>query len=333
MTEKNIPALITRLRHSHLMLPRDTQLRAALDRTCEQMWIPKDPDLPWGPDNRGEQDAILVAGMTGAGKTETIRKHLKLSTSHFVDPAGQPTMIVAVKMPSPYSGKELARRILTKLDLVMAKDLTEVELWEAVITNLALHRVTLLHIDEFQRVTTHKALGRSEAQKVVERLAATLNELLMADEWPVSLLISGTPEIVSFWRTNLLDQVHRRTSFVIFEQITSEHYEILQMALETYAEMAGIGVDVDVNDLYGRIAMAAENTVGIALEFMQEVVVAAVRDGAKAVTIDHFTDEYTRRSGAAFENNLFAQDNWVRIGVRKKATLEDLLAAPKAEAA
>lgn len=333
MTATTITSLIANLRHSHLMLERDFQLRAALDRCCEQMWIPKDQDLPWGPDNRGEQDAILVAGATGAGKTETIRKHLKNAMGQFVDPAGTPTQVVAVKMPSPYSGKELARRILTKLGLEMAKDLTEVELWEAVIANLAGHRVTLLHIDEFQRVATNKALGRGEAKKVIERLAATLNELLMADEWPVSLLISGTPEILPFWRTNLLDQVHRRTSFVIFEQLTSADYDILEMALEQYAKVAKVKINIRMTDLYGRIAMAAENTVGIALEFMQEVVVAAVRDGAKAVTIDHFIDQYTRRSGAEYEQNLFAQDNWTRIGVRKKQTLDELVDARKSEAA
>lgn len=333
MTGINVTGLIARLRHTHVNLPRDAEVLAAIERSCEQMWIPRNPDLPWGPDNRGEQDAILVSGETGAGKTATVATSLRAATSKFVDPSGIPTMTVSVKTPSPFSAKELARRILAKLDVEMAYDLTEVELWEAVGANLRGHRVTMVHIDEFQRFTTHKAMGRTEARKVVERLAATLNELLMADDWPVSLLISGTPEIVPFWRTDLFDQVHRRTVFVTFEQINGGYHKALDKALAKYAQLAEIELDIKVDDLAGRIAMAAENTVGRALEFMQEVIVAAVREGSRAVTIEHFAREHARRTSIERDRNVFYVENWTRIGVRQKNTLDQYVDAQKSKAA
>ena len=319
MADIEIPTLIENLRNRHINFPRDKELKTALDLACEQMWIRKDPSLPHGRRNRHEQDAILVSGATGAGKSCTVSKALGGLAQTLADPTGEPARIVSVKTPSPFSAKELARRILRELEVELSDELTEVELWEAVIANFAGHRVALLHIDEFQRFTTVKTVGRSDAAKSIERLSATLNELLMADEWPVTLLISGTEEIVGFWRMKLVDQVHRRTKFVLFQQLDHRYYTPLRDALNKYCEIAGISNATAVEDLPGRIAMAGENTLGIALELMQEAVVQAVRSGAKALTMDHFVTVYAVRTGLPRDQNPFFAKDWSKIGIREKS--------------
>ena len=317
----HIPTLIEQLRNRHILFPRDQELRAALDLACEQMWIRKDSSMPHGRRNRHEQDAIVVAGATGAGKSCTVARALRNLAKSLSDPDGVPARIVSVTTPSPFSPKELARRILREMDVVLSDSLTEVELWEAVIANFAGHRVALLHIDEFQRFATVKSVGRSERAKSIERLSATLNELLMADDWPVTLLISGTLEVVDFWRMKLVDQVHRRTKFVLFEPLTSNYYSALRDAVGKYCEMAEIGNAIEDEDLPARIAMAAENTLGIALELIQEAVVHTVRSGNAKLTISDFQRVYAARTGLARDQNPFFAKDWTKIGVREKLDL------------
>jgi hypothetical protein len=323
MTSIDIPMLIESLRNKHIGFPRDTELRSVMNLAFERMWIRKDPAQPHGRKNRHEQIPIVVSGSTGAGKSHSCRMLLASLGRELVDPDGNPGRVVSVTMPSPFSAKELARRILRELDVKFSDDLTEVELWEVIVSNFAGHRVVLLHIDEFQRYTTIKSVGRSEAAKSIERLSATLNELLMADEWPVCLMISGTEEVLPFWRMKLVDQVHRRTKFVLFEPITPRYYSALRTALNAYCDIAGVSNGVLDDDLPGRIAMAAENTLGIALELMQEAVVRVVREGQSTLKIEDLAKTYAVRTGVGRDHNPFFAKDWAKIGVREKAAFED----------
>ncbi|MBD8066988.1 ATP-binding protein [Devosia sp. PTR5] len=323
MSTLSVSELIQSMRNLHITFPRDGELRVALDLACEQMWIRKDPELGYEGRNRHEQDALVISGATGAGKSHSIRKALANLGSILADPLGRPARIVSVTTPSPFSGKELARRILRVLEVDINDKLTEVELWEVVVANCAGHRVALLHIDEFQRFTTAKAVGRSESGKSIERLSATLNELLMAEDWPITLLISGTEDVLPFWRMRLVDQVHRRTKFVLFEPMNGRYHPALRQALSKYCQLACIVEDGLEEDLAGRIAMAAENTVGIALELMQEAVVSAVREKSTSLSISHFARVYAARTGLGRDFNPFLAKDWSKIGVREKAELED----------
>lgn len=320
----DIPNLIEDLYHDHIVLPRDLELRAGLTRLREQMFVKKLPDLPAGVGNRREQRALLVTGCTGTGKSYTVGKALDVLTPSLLDPCGRALKIISVKLPSPYSGKELARRILRLMDVEMSERLNEIELWEAVIEHFEAKQVALLHLDEFQRHSTIKAIGRAQKTEAADRLAATLNELLMHDRWPVSLLISGTEEILDFWRTTSVDQVYRRTGFVVFGQMDETYYAGLEQALTRYGQTAGIPVDINVPDLGGRICMAGENTPGIALELLQEAVVSAVRAGATELTINHLAEVFARRNHAPRDQNPFLAANWTKIGVREKLSLEEL---------
>lgn len=320
----NIPELIENLWHDHIVLPRDLELKAGLARLTEQMFVKRLLDGPAGVGNRREQRALLVTGCTGTGKSYTVGKALETLAPSIRDPDGRLLKIITVKLPSPYSGKELARRILRLLDVEMSDRLNEIELWEAVIEHFEAKQVALLHLDEFQRHSTIKTVGRAQKTEAADRLAATLNELLMHDRWPVSLLISGTEHILDFWRTTSVDQVYRRTGFVVFGQMDETYYPGLELALTRYAQKAGIPLAISVPDLGGRICMAGENTPGIALELLQEAVVNAVRAGASALTIAHLAEVFARRNHAPRDQNPFLAANWTRIGVREKLSLEEL---------
>lgn len=320
--------LITTLRHEWVNLPRNRELLQVMRENADLLWVPRDASQPLGPDNRGEQKLILVTGATGAGKSKTVEKCLNSLLPDLHDPAGMPTRWVSVTTPSPFSAKELARKTLGTLDIELAKGsgrMTEAELWEAVAANFAGHRVTMFHIDEFQRLMTNKAVGRAEAKRVVDRIADTLNEIMMAHTWPVSIVVSGMPELLPLWQTHSFKQIRRRTRFIDFPQLSARYHEGLIVALKRYAELAEIALDVDVSELPGRIAMASENTFGIALEFMQEVVVDTVRDGSRKLTMKHFAKRFALRNSG--EDNVFIEKNWTKIGARASLSLEDAMDA------
>lgn len=316
-----ITQLIEDLRHDHIQFPRDAELREELGKLIEQMFVKKYPNQPAGLGNRDEQDVILVPGPTGTGKSASVREALTSVENTLSDADGQALKILSVKLPSPYSGKELARRVLKLMEVEMSDKLSEVELWEAVIFHFEANHVGIMHFDEFQRFSTIKTVGRADRATAADRLAATFNEILMHDRWPVALVVSGTEEMLPFWRTKNVDQVHRRTKFVVFDHMTEAYYPALAAAVQRYARKAGIDLALDTTDLPGRLCMAGENTLGIALEIAQEAVVSAVRDGDSALTMDHFAKVFARRTGTGRDRNPFVVDRWVGIGIREKVDL------------
>jgi len=316
-----IRQLIEVLRHDHIVFPRDEELRAELQALIEQLFVKKDPDAPVGIGNRDEQDLIVLVGATGSGKSKTIYEAFKHIRPDLVDPAGQPLKILSVKFPSPFSGKELARRILRLMDVKMSDKLSEVELWEAVAAHMEANRVGILHFDEMQRFATAKTVARSDRVTVADRLAATINEMLMGDRWPVSIVVSGTEEMLNFWRTKSVDQVHRRTKFVLFDEIDATYFASLDTIVKRYAKTAGLELAINTIDFPGRLALAGEYTLGITLELAQEAVVAAVREGSESLTTEHFGRIFARRTGAPRDENPFLSENWTAIDVRQKLVI------------
>jgi len=317
----SITDLIETLRHDHIEFPRDEELRDELQSLVEQMFVKKNPNLPSGVGNRDEQDVIVVAGPTGTGKSVSIRERFSRIERTLLSPDGEPLKVLSVKLPSPFSAKELARRVLKLMDVEMSAKLSEVELWEAAIAHFEANRVAILHFDEFQRFSTDKTVGRGGRAAAADRLAATLNEMLMHDRWPVALVVSGTEEMLPFWRTKNVDQVFRRTKFVIFDHMTDGYYPALAAAVQRYARRAGIDLAIDAIELPGRLCMAGENTLGIALEITQEAVISAVRNADTVLSMEHFAKVFARRTGASRDLNPFVVDRWLNIGIREKGNL------------
>lgn len=310
-------------RHDHFEFPRDAALREELECAVEQFFIRLDPNKPHGAGNRDEQDTVVLVGSTGAGKSKTASHALAAIDEKFVAPDGRPLRYVSVKLASPFSSKEAARSILRAMSVTINSKLSEIELWEAIPAQFEAQGVVLLHLDEFQRYRTVKVLGKANLEVEAERLSATLNNLLMHPRWPVALLISGTEAVLPFWRSKHLDQVHRRTKFVVLEQMTPAYFTTIESVVERYARKAQLSMAIAAPDLGGRLALAAGYTLGIAIEIAQEAVLSAVRAAHSDLTLEDFGKVFARRNGVGRDENPFLAEDWTSIPVREKPSLTD----------
>jgi len=328
------PSTVEALRGFHVEFPRDEEVENALTRLVAQMSVRLDSAMPPGAGNRDEQDALLIVGETGTGKTRTAQRAIRLCKKVFEDGEKLQKKTIFVKFPSPFSSKELARRVLNQLNYsaTTSDGSTDSELWALVVYHLQQHDIRLIHFDEFQRWKTDRSPGgRLGRQGGVFRLAETLNDLLVGNVWPIALVVTGLPEVKAFWSLEAMGQVKRRTKIVHFEQMTGAYCGAMGQALAAYIQLAGLTLDFEKTyHLESRLIFAADETVGIALEILQAAVLSAVERGGGTMTKRDFIKVYTDRHGCPLAENPFHSDQWKELVHPDHLKLRDLEAGLKA---
>lgn len=253
---------------------------------------------------------LALVGASGAGKTRALERIFarteELSGWQDID-ADSP--LVSIKAPSPCTLKQLGLEFLKALGYPIRRELKEYVVWELVREHLELRKVRYVHIDELQHVT--KKANVKEAQKVRD----TLKGLVQWPQWPVSLILSGTPEIATFIEDDT--QIKRRCLVVYFPSLDIEtdstQFAIrLQQLVERKAELALGG---DAVTLAGKIIHAAERQYGTAIELVQDAALEALRDGSDVVDAGHFARIFKIRTGCTDDMNVFTAADWQNIEV------------------
>lgn len=316
--------LAEQLRKSRIKFPRDEQLDEQLDWLTGHLFNRRDLTRPYGSSNRAPQHALVVAGETGAGKTTTLEGAIRALEGRLVEPTGGDLKVLSIPLPSPFSSKEFARQLLEMMGTKPTGRPNEPEMWEMVSRHLSANRIGLVHFDEIQRFSTVKTIGRADLSTAADRFSATINELISHPAWPVALIASGTEVTVSLWNTKNMDQVRRRSRFVIFEQLTPHYYPALEASLRHYATKAGLEFGIDVPDLGLRISLAGEKTVGMALEICREAVLLAAGENATAVNLKYLGRIYAARNGTPADQNPFYVTNAAKLELRDKVDIVEL---------
>lgn len=316
-----------RLRYTHVKMSRDTAVSNCLAKIAKELVVRRDPKAEVGPYNRGEQDVAVVMGQTGSGKSHTIAYAIKKVPHPFNPEATLADCTVSVKMPSPFSTKELAQTLLRALgerDLHTDR-LKDSALWGLVSQCLEKKGILVVHLDEFQRFKTERGLfGATHRRDAARRLAETVNFLTTHDIWPVALIVSGLPEILAFWNLKVLDQVKRRSRHVDLEQMTVGYEAMLKGLVDKYVGIAEIeNTILPAFNLPARLRLAAGETVGIAIEMAQEAVILAV-EGNSPLKPSHFAQVFAERHPEMVAKNPFVGEAWKQFRVASHSELADL---------
>ncbi|KQN77507.1 ATP-binding protein [Devosia sp. Leaf64] len=322
----NLPplSLAEQLEKARIEFPRDKELDEQLTWLTSRLFNRRDLQKPYGHNNRAPQHALVVSGATGAGKTTTLERAIREREPTLIDPDGNCLKVLSAPLPSPFSAKEFARQLLNMMGTTTTGKLNEPQMWEMVSHHLRENRIGLVHFDEIQRFTTVKTIGRADRSVAADRFSATINELISHPAWPVALVVSGTEETVPLWNSKNMDQVRRRSRFVIFEQMTPHYYPALEASLRHYATKANLAFDINVNDLGQRISLAGEKTVGMALEICREAVLLAAQEQAPAVTLKQLGRVYAARNGSPADENPFYVAYVGKLDLREKRDIAEL---------
>ncbi|WP_341987773.1 TniB family NTP-binding protein [Azorhizobium sp. AG788] len=261
-----------------------------------------------------EARPLMVLGESGSGKTRSLtrifrrRQEFEGYGDRSVD-----CPLLSVDVPSPCTMRMLGMATLQAAGYPVTRELREAEVWQIVPAVLKQRGVYFLHFDEVGHVLQcHNPI---EIQKVRN----TFKSLMQSKDWPVWLILSGTPDIAALTQDPADEQVWRRALPLYIEDI-----DLKKDAKLVRDAMLGLGQDkgeLDVplfsdDSLIARLIHAAINRFGIVIELIQDAVENALHGGAKRLEVRHFAEAYKRRTGCDPDSNVFTQDIWEKIDPR-----------------
>jgi len=259
-------------------------------------------DIEEGRARRGKASGLVVLGPSGSGKTTAVERcifsHPMLrppSTQRRGVERVRQMDVCALKTPSPATLKSLGHEILVKLGYVDKSDALSLrgkpahEIWHQVRNLLQKCRVKVLFIDEMQDLASTGARGAT--QEVIN----TLKSLLQDPDWPVCVVLAGTPELRHLVDQDL--QLKNRVTTLSCRPLTTEVDKGTVVAiLSRYAEEVGLEVHPDLRKIsfIRRLLHASAGHFGKTVQEISGAQSEALQRGVDEVKIEHFA--------AAFRN-------------------------------
>jgi hypothetical protein len=142
----------------------------------------------------------------------------------------------------------------------------------------------------------------------------TLKTLMNQKDWPVGLILSGTPELAQLINSDV--QLMRRLYVVILPAVSwATHTKEIASIFQGYLVEAGLEADggLDLKDFLPRLIHAGMNQFGIILNLLLDGVEEALRAGDCSVTLRHYAEAYRRKVSCPANLNPFLAADWRAI--------------------
>jgi hypothetical protein len=304
--EAQFDARLERIKARYVESDRDEQVAGHLKRLIRNAAARRDPSLPHSGDNRRDGRALILVGEAGAGKSTLLQRAFLNNPAFPNYGRGGWCPLISVTAPAPCTLLQLAMRILIKLGWDSTRELRENAAWLRVRIQLKEQQILFLHIEDFQHVVHLSNL--EEVQKVRD----TLKDLMSSLDWPVQVILSGIPELVPFAKKD--PQLRRRVKFIGLSQLSlQDDSEFLADTVKDYAKGSGLKLEVNTDELVGRLMHASQYQMGLSIEIVIEAIEAAFERQSKSLTLEDFANAYAARSLMPDEQNPFVANAWDTI--------------------
>ncbi|MFA3920460.1 TniB family NTP-binding protein [Ruegeria hyattellae] len=259
-----------------------------------------------------EVRAIAVVGASGSGKSTLVKHVIEHHPKTTKPRAGENKVeIVRILVPSPATLKDVGSSILQKLGFDTMRSKSSGAIWDQVRCLFQNRETLFLHMDEAQHLFSTQ--NRNVRQSVVN----TLKTLLNSDDWPVGLILSGTPEMMVMLNSDA--QLQRRVDIVNLPAISwSSHAKEAEAALRAYAAQAELEFcpQLDLDAFLPRLIHAGANEFGLTIEMILRGIELALLSGSKTMRVAHFIEAFRRKSGCVLGLNPFAAADYLAIDAR-----------------
>ena len=293
---------INEMRSRHIKSKRDTELKALYDR------------LMMNTQTENEKLAgIVITGISGSGKTHLIRSMESLAAFQPYRVPGEPEeMLPYISLDAPADAKpaQLIAEIVKKCGFPVAVPGKVPEMVDLAMKWFARRRVMFVHIDEFQH-----ALRSSTAIQIKGIQDAMKQLIQISAEWPVQLILSGTPDVTAFRDTNR--ELSTRTfPFPLTGLSAVDDQKLIEkVTLGIIKDHAGLlPKGIEDEDFFHRLLKAANYQFGSLVSWTRlacEEVILADRD---EVTINDFAHVYVMLTSERDDDrNMFLSSNWNAI--------------------
>lgn len=288
--------IMEKVRHVYLRTARDTVLQGHFEGLMADLTERREPDAAVGIGARAELlegNILVVLGESGAGKTTAIRRLLSkhpLSPNYGRKVVG--CVALTVRVPSPCSVGELGRTVLRATGYKVGRSrISGPETWGIVRERLQALGVLVLHLDEFQ--DAHLTLNVDEQTK----LRHLLRSLLVDEDYPMGLIVSGQPSFETFLRPDRSSV--RRGRWQAFGKLSlpADNGPVTK-AVEALAKVAGLTVAADFGHaVLPRLVHAGCNLLGITIEEIHDAIRYAIAHRRSELDLDCFADAFALRTG------------------------------------
>ncbi|MCJ2120010.1 ATP-binding protein [Methylobacterium sp. J-001] len=301
--------LMESVRHVYLRMDRDKAVEDSFELMMEDLAESRHLSTGECSEKRAERlegNILVVLGGSGAGKTTAVRK---LLSSHKLSPnyGGPDAHIVTVRVPCPCSVGELGKAVLSATGWDLERRATAPEIWTMVRSRIRSLGILVLHLDEVQ--DAHETLKADEKVK----LRHLLRSLLVDEDYPIGLIMSGQAEFETFLRPDRSSV--RRGRWHLFGPITVEmDKEAIAAAVVHLAKTAALKVAPDAGpDLVPRLIHAGCYQLGITIEEIHDAIRAALKSGATILERKHFADAFAARTGNFLPWNPYLAQDYLAV--------------------
>lgn len=305
-------ATIARLKKVFVKTPTFLRLR---DQFLE-LHYQRLADLSEG--NSSECTALLLTGPPGSGKT-LMTKQLAMNLPEISsDKSCRHVDVVRVRAPATTTVLNLGKQILGEMGYPHSKASNQFEIWDQIEKQFQQRQVKFLIIDE-----THDLIFNHQGREILTALS-TLKSVLNSIDWPVNLLLAGTPELAELVALN--GEVDRRKEVIEIPKLSwVQDGENFQPILRHIASKAGLALspDLEGEDFVLRLFHAAQHKPGLAFKFIVEAVRPCLNDGGQILMREHFA-QYARKKFNCLDGlNPFLSPDFRDISISEQTREEE----------
>ncbi len=262
--------------------------------------------------SRSEARGIALIGASGSGKSTAADRLFDNHTDLILPMAGQDVAeVIRLLVPSPATLKNVGTTILSGLGYPLARDKSVGIIWTQVRQFLRMRRTLFVHLDEAQDLYTSKGV------KTRNDVVNTLKSLMNDKDWPVGLVLSGTPDLIEMINSDV--QLKRRIDVVHLGAVSwiSHEPEITEIFGEFVVKSGLIpSIELQQREFLKRLVHAGGNEFGLFIEMCLSGIEEALYDGDTQLRLAHFAEAFRRKSGCIPAFNPFLAQDYLSIDVR-----------------
>ncbi len=253
---------------------------------------------------------IVVMGNSGSGKTHLIRTmEAHPAFQRFRAPGNDYDTLpyISIDAPPKSAPNYLLAEIVKACGFPVAKPGNLAEMRDLAMKWFALRGVMFLHIDEFQHAM------RSNTENQIKEIQDAMKALIqISADWPVQLILSGTPVIAGFRDTN--PELSGRTLPFDLESLDPVAdgpviEKVIHGIITKHAQLEM--ADLDDKEFVMRLSKAANNQFGNVIQTVRLACEEVILAGGNQVGMGDFAKVYSMLVGSRnMERNLFAAPAW-----------------------
>ncbi|KIC29722.1 hypothetical protein RA25_19770 [Leisingera sp. ANG-S5] len=260
-----------------------------------------------------EVEAIALTGAPGSGKTTavdyTISKHKDLIlASHEQDVCE----VIQFKMPSPVTLKTVGGALSVALGYDLRRDKSAALIWQHVRRILKERKTLFVHLDELQDIYV------SKADRTRSEVVNTLKSVMNNKDWPVGLILSGTPDLLHM--VNADRQLQRRVRVIQLSSVSfATHGRDVFELLGKYAQESALSVAsaLEEDDFLKRLIHSAVNEFGQIIDMILCGIEECLLATDTVLEVSHFAEAFRKKAACLPAFNPFLAQDFLRIDVTR----------------